>query len=140
MAEASGYSKGPQGALFLTIFFLPSFCLRRSNQQSPHVVISDIQLIFQLVCSYIVAVVASYHSIKSFPSPSPPLRRFTAHPFSRCPLLMFSHTRTLFWSRQEATIVARGRLLSRRMLSTTKGPLEQAFSLYFFPSVLFIFG
>lgn len=84
--------------LSLSVFFFALlFRLSRSYQQSPHVVISDIQLIFQLVCFNIAGDVASYYSIKSFPFLQPALHR----------VLHVSHTSVPSRSRQKATIVAR---------------------------------
>lgn len=82
--------------LSLSVFFLALlFCLSRSYQQSPHVVISDIQLIFQLVCFNIAGDVASYYSIKSFPFLQPALHYAS---------FTFSHTSVPSRSRQKATI------------------------------------
>lgn len=86
--------------LSLSVFFLALLLrLSRSYQQSPHVVISDIQLIFQLVCFNIAGDVASYYSIKSFPflQPCAALRR------SR----FLTLTCLFSLSRQKATIAAR---------------------------------
>lgn len=82
--------------LSLSVFFLALlFRLLRSYQQSPHVVISDIQLIFQLVCFNIAGDVASYYSIKSFPFLQPALH---------CASFTFSHTSVPSRSCQKATI------------------------------------
>lgn len=97
-------------------------------QQSPHVVISDIQLIFQLVCSYIAAVVASYYSIKSFPLP-PSLPLPPLLPFAHVP----SHSRSLLVSSRGNNRGVERELLSRCgcQVSRKGSARVSLFSLYF---------